>query len=198
MKGSQITFILIVMLASQLAIVSAQSKWTDAFTYFNQFNTVKEGAFKQLFGDPNDPTLGCYNSFLDMREFWKYKQPLTGVKPGQFLKNIKFYIYYSYTITNWYHQCNLDDIVIEMAKRVQSVGGFLHMIINLLFRFFAQTGNEEWTKSVVDAIDQANISGLDEDWEKVGYPIGQLIAEFFNFEVPDFDLKYGVFTKGTY
>ena len=67
----------------------------------------------------------------------------------------------------------------------------MHMIVNLFFRYYAQTSDDVWRQGVIDAIDKANYSGLDEDWEKVGYPLGELAAEFFNFEIPNYDYKYG-------
>ena len=44
---------------------------------------------------------------------------------------------------------------------------------------------------MIDAIDDANYSGLDEDWKKVGYPIGDLLAYMANYEVPNYDFVYG-------
>ena len=44
---------------------------------------------------------------------------------------------------------------------------------------------------MIDAIDDANYTGLDEDWKKVGYPIGDLLAYMFNYEVPNYDFVYG-------
>ena len=95
------------------------------------------------------------------------------------------------SIYAWYDECNLIRVNIELGKRFSSASGFFHMIVNTIFRIIAQTQNPVWQASVIAAIDLANASGLYEDWEKVGFPIGSLIAEFLNFEIPSYDYLYG-------
>eukprot|EP00347_Sterkiella_histriomuscorum_P007653 403348093 len=173
------------------SVVQAQTQWTDMFYYFNQFDSVREGAFKQLFGNPNDPAQECYSSFQFMRLWFGLTPDLGKLSRGDFFKGIKVYMWAFQTLFGWYDKCDIDLVNVEMGKRFSSLSGFLHMVVNLFFRYLAQFSDPLWTQSIIDSIDIANYSGLDEDWEKVGYPLGDLIAEFFNFEIPNYDYKYG-------
>ena len=70
------------------------------------------------------------------------------------------------------------------------------MLVNTLFRYFETADDPEFQKSITDAIDAANLSGDPEDWAKIGAPIGRMFAEFMNFEIPSYELKYGDYQKG--
>ena len=96
-----------------------------------------------------------------------------------------------------YDDCGFEHILVTLGKRVNSLSGFFDMCVNLFFRYFQITEDLAWQQSIIDAIDQANLSGAEEDWEKVGYPVGAMFAEFMNFEIPSFELQYGEYNTRT-
>ena len=75
---------------------------------------------------------------------------------------------------DWYQKCNMDTVNVEMGKRLTTISGAVHMLINAFCRYVYLVLTNSWQQSIITAIDQANMSGSIEDWEAVGYPIGQL------------------------
>lgn len=128
---------------------------------------------------------------MTMRDSYDKVPDLSEQDAYGFFKGLKRQAELQISFFTWYDDCNLMRVNIEIGKRVSSMAGFFHMIVNTIFRIWSQTDNPEWRAYVVATIDQANMSGLYEDWEKVGYPIGDLIAQFFNFEIPNYDYLYG-------
>ena len=53
----------------------------------------------------------------------------------------------------------------------------------------------DWIAGVTQLVDKANLSGTDEAWKAVGEPVGILLADFFHYEIPNYDYYYGSFVR---
>ena len=114
---------------------------------------MREGAFKQLFGNPNDPAQKCYTAFMTMRDSYDKVPDLSEQDAYGFFKGLKRQAELQISFFTWYDDCNLMRVNIEIGKRVSSMAGFFHMIVNTIFRIWSQTDNPEWRAYVVATID---------------------------------------------
>lgn len=91
----------------------------------------------------------------------------------------------------FYWRCDLEKVNLELSQMFKSISGLASFAIKLVFAYLSYLNAEKWTTQLINAIDQANYTGLDEDWKKVGMPIGELLAYLANYEIPNYDFVYG-------
>ena len=112
-------------------------------------------------------------------------------RPSTFFQTLKKYIE-SYTLLMaFYWRCDLEKLNLELSQQFKGVSGLASIAITLVFTYLSYLSKEKWTTQLVTAIDQANYTGLDEDWKNVGKPIGELIANLVKYEIPNYDFVYG-------
>ena len=92
---------------------------------------------------------------------------------------------------SFYWKCNIDSVLVNLGKSMTSVAGFVNMAIVSGFTYLNEIGSQEWQNNVINLINEANIDGSDQAWMAVGTPVGELIANFFNYNVPNYDFQYG-------
>jgi hypothetical protein len=91
----------------------------------------------------------------------------------------------------FYWRCDLERLNLELANQFKSPSGLASFGIKLIFTYLGYLSSNAWTQKLIDAINQANYTGMDEDWKKVGVPIGELLAFMANYEIPNYDFVYG-------
>ena len=176
--------------------IACQTLWTDAGAYWIQLPQVREGSFESLFINATvDPNNTCWTSFTTLQtqisnlpSITKFAQ-LTTV-----FNTIKVYITGLSYFFNFYSSCNLDSINIQLGKQLSTVSGFIDLCIGTLFTYLNEVGDSTWQNNLIALINQANMSGSDADWRAVGAPLGLLVANYFNYQIPTYNMSYGSFT----
>ena len=98
-------------------LVQSQTLYSDAFFYWLSLPIVREGSFEALFKDTQrDPSNSCWNSFIDMREYYKKLPDFDYLfRPTTFFLVVKLYSEWETLIFSFYWRCNLDKVNLDMA-----------------------------------------------------------------------------------
>jgi hypothetical protein len=81
-----------------------------------------------------------------------------------------------------------------MGKRLTSVTGFTDLAISTFFTYLGTAGSTEWQDNMVARIEAANAYASDDDWKRVGEPIGKLAAQLLQYDIPQYDNSYSNYT----
>lgn len=146
----------------------------------------------------NDPSNACWTAFQTMQtSLDALPTPDNFGTLATVFLTIKTYINSAIIVASFYAVCNIDQINIEMGKRLTSVSGLADLAIGSAFTVMNEIGDPNWQNAVAELVTQANTSGEDSDWMAVGAPVGILLANFLHYEVPTYDTTYGNFTRIT-
>ena len=109
---------------------------------------VREGAFEVLFNDTvagSDPYNSCWLSFTTMRNYYsQMPSVLTLLDITQTFITFKRYSEYGCVFFEFYWACNLDQINVEMGKRLSNMSGFVDLLISSGFTYMNEMGNPTW------------------------------------------------------
>lgn len=162
---------------------------------------VREGAFEVLFRDNrfnyNDQTNNvCWNAFDKFRNNQQKLPSFTDLIQLQTMfTTTKRYIDAMQIFFEFYWKCDIEQVNVEMGKRLTSLTGFVDLVIGGVFQYVNKIKDPAWINNVVYLVDQANLSGSEASWKRVGEPVGILLADFFHYEIPNYDYYYGDFMR---
>ncbi len=108
------------------------------------FPAVREGSFMALFQDESDPSQTCWGAFNMLRDYYPNMTPIRDLRVRNFAQSMKVYFEYQILIVYFYQVCKLDQVNINMGRRLNSPSGFVSLIINSIFRYIFQFGDPEW------------------------------------------------------
>lgn len=57
---------------------------------------------------------------------------------------MKEWMYFYSLMFEFYYACSFENIVITLGRRINSVSGFVDMVINLIFRYYEIYDNTVW------------------------------------------------------
>lgn len=98
----------------------------------------------------------------------------------------------SVTLTfSFYWRCDLEKLNLELSTQLKTPSGISSSIVKLIFGYLVYVKSQSFTQSLINAMDEANYSGTDEDWKNVGRPFGEFFAYMAGYEIPNYDFMYG-------
>ena len=156
---------------------------------------VREGSFEAIFQNRQiDPSNSCWNSFNDMRKYYKKLPDYDYLfRPTFFFLVVKNYMEWQTLLFSFYWRCNLDKVNLDMSQQLQvkNMASTTGLATRLLIVYLTTINSESWQNKVIRAIDNANYYDTDESWKAVGVPIGKLMSKIFEYEIPNYDFMYG-------
>lgn len=196
MRPNKLLFLFLILSTSSI-LVTCQTVWSDAFLYWSQMSLVKEGSFEALFKDSaRDPGNSCWNAFNLLRETYAKTPTIDSLLTiSQFFIVLKRYHEFGAVVYKFYWACDFETVNVELGKRSTSISGIVDLLIGAAFTYMNEIGSASWQRDVESRIETANYSGNEEDWKKVGEPVGELVANFLRYQVPSYDFNYGNYTR---
>ena len=81
----------------------------------------------------------------------------------------------------FYSDCSFELFIISLGIKFGTVRGFLQSIISMLFFWDQVINSESFQNNIVDAINLANFTGKESDWEVVGKYVGFIFASVLEY-----------------
>ena len=90
-----------------------------------------------------------------------------------------------------YDDCGGETLLTTVGSKVTSTSGMISGATNAAYQLFFMILDEEWQQRIIDDIDTANMSREYDDWERVGFYAGAIIAQLMEFQVPSTSFVFG-------
>jgi len=75
---------------------------------------------------------------------------------------------------------------------MKDVPGIAQAVATLSFTFIQFFSNSGWKAQVIEDIEYANIADTEFGWEMVGFHMGEIVHQFFDFTNPSYDFHTGI------
>lgn len=90
-----------------------------------------------------------------------------------------------------YDDCGGETLLTTMGSKVTSTSGFISAATNTAYQMIFMILDEVWQQQIIDDLDKANMTNEYDDWERVGFYAGAIIAQFLEFQVPSTSFVFG-------